>query len=446
LGKKLDALPPYFRWDRRVNQWRAPGCCLSPFLEWLGERKAAFVYHSPRPAGFLPAQVPKERLPALRPYQDEALSAWTAASRRGLVALPTGSGKTRVGVRAILSLGLPALVVAPTRQLIHQWAERIREFYPGPVGLHGDGEHSVQPITLATYESAHRHLDQLGDHFDLLVVDEAHHLAAERLAEIAQMATARYRLGLSATFFERGIHERKLASLLGPLCFALPIARLAGKYLATHELKIIPLKLTPDEEAAYEQQRTKFLLHFLPFLETYPEAGWADFVRAASRSPGGREALAAFRKSREILALPRAKLCALDQLLDFHREDRTLVFTANNRCAYEISRLFLIPALTCDTERVERETILRRFREGSYRAIVSAKVLNEGLDVPDASVAIVAGGSGSPLEHAQRIGRVLRPLPGKKALVYELVVSLTTDWRTSERRSRAGVFSGASPL
>ena len=429
-----------------MNQWRAPGCFLPHFGEWLRARRLELEYHSSRPDGFLPDQVPKNRLPPLRPYQDEALQAWAAANRRGLIALPTGSGKTRVGVRAILSLGLPAIVVAPTRQLIRQWAERIREFYSGPVGLHGDGEHSLEPITLATYESAHRHLDQLGDHFDLLVVDEAHHLAADRLAEIAQMATARFRLGLSATFSESGIQQRKVASLLGPLCFSLPIARLSGKYLSTHELKVIPLRLTLEEEAAYSHHRTLFLLHFRPFLETYPEAGWADFVRAASHSPAGREALSAFRKSREILALPRAKLCALDQLLDLHCADRTLIFTANNRAAYEVSRFFLIPALTCDTERAERETILLRFREGTYRAIVSAKVLNEGLDVPDASVAIVAGGSGSPLEHAQRIGRVLRPAPGKKALVYELVVTSTTDWRTSERRSRSSVFSGTPAL
>jgi len=90
--------------------------------------------------------------------------------------------------------------------------------------------------------------------------------------------------------------------------------------------------------------------------------------------------------------------------------------------------------------------ILDRFRRGIYRALVSAKVLNEGIDVLDASVAIVAGGSSSRVEHAQRIGRVLRPAPGKKALVYELVVAGTGEWTVSDRRNRRGALHPSPSL
>jgi superfamily II DNA or RNA helicase len=221
---------------------------------------------------------------------------------------------------------------------------------------------------------------------------------------------------------------------------------LTGRYLATYDLKVIPLQLAQNEREEYDHCRQVFLDRIRPFFQDHPDAAWVDFVRAASRSPGGRNALSAHRRSQEILSLPRAKLLALDQLLDLHREDASLVFTANNRSAYEISRRFLVPAITCDTERREREGILERFREGLYRAIVSAKVLNEGLDVPSASVAIITGGSPSCLEHAQRIGRVLRPGEGKKAVVYELVIAGTEEWRTSERRSRSGVFDATPPL
>jgi superfamily II DNA or RNA helicase len=442
----LADLPPYFRWDQRVGRWRAPAHRLGELRRWLEARRLAVTYRSARPDGFVPVPVPGEGQPFLRPYQEEALAAWAASGRRGLVGLPTGSGKTRLAIRAMLALGRSTLVVAPTRQLVQQWAAAIREFYSGPVGIFGDGERELAPITAATYESAHLHLDRLGDHFDLLVVDEAHHFTSARLQEIAQMSTAPLRLGLSGTFPPAFLRDRAVGQLLGPVCFALPLARLAGAYLSTFELKVIPLRLTAEEQATYETHRRAFLMHYRSFAGLYPEAAWSDFARAACASPGGRGALAAFRRARDLLSLPRAKLQALDQLLDAHRDDRTLVFTADNRAAYEVSRRFLIPAITCEIERRERESVLARFRDGVYRALVSAKVLNEGIDVPAASVAIICGGSSNPVEHAQRIGRVLRPKEGKKAVVYELVIAGTSEWRTSERRSRSGAPGGAPAL
>jgi superfamily II DNA or RNA helicase len=439
-------LPRGFIWDARVQRWRAEAYRLPAVAEWLRRRGIDWKRRSERPQGFRPEPVAPDRLPELRPYQADALQAWAAAGRRGLVSLPTGSGKTRLAIRALLDLGAPALVAVPTRQLLQQWAGAIRERYPGPVGRYGDGEHDLQPVTVATYESAYLRLDGIGDHFDLLVVDEAHHLASERLAEIARMATAPWRLGLTGTPPDEGPERRRLEDVIGPACFALPISRLSGEYLAAFEVRLVTLRLTREEQAAYNRARAEFLLHYRPFLQHQPEGEWADFVRAASRSPDGRAALRAFRMSKEILSLPRAKLAAIDQLLDLHACEPALVFTADNAAAYEVSRRFLIPAITCEVERAEREVILDRFRRGIYRALVSAKVLNEGIDVPDASVAIVAGGSSSRVEHAQRIGRVLRPSPGKKALVYELVTAGTGEWAVSDRRNRRGALHPSPSL
>jgi superfamily II DNA or RNA helicase len=92
--------------------------------------------------------------------------------------------------------------------------------------------------------------------------------------------------------------------------------------------------------------------------------------------------------------------------------------------------------ITADVPRLEREGILSRFREGRYRAIVSARVLNEGIDVPDANVAILAGGTLGGREYVQRVGRVLRPGPGKQALAYELVTAGTLDDRRARARRR----------
>lgn len=90
--------------------------------------------------------------------------------------------------------------------------------------------------------------------------------------------------------------------------------------------------------------------------------------------------------------------------------------------------------ITCDINKSERRDALERFRRGELRCLVSARVLNEGIDVPDAEVAIIVGGAFGEREHVQRVGRVLRPGPGKRALIYELVTRATTEVRQAHNR------------
>ena len=98
------------------------------------------------------------------------------------------------------------------------------------------------------------------------------------------------------------------------------------------------------------------------------------------------------------------------------------MFTADNATAYAIARELLVVPITADIKRAERERMLARFRAGDAPVLVSSQVLDEGLDVPEADVAIIVGGSGSERRHVQRVGRVLRPRPGKRAAIYELAV------------------------
>lgn len=125
-------------------------------------------------------------------------------------------------------------------------------------------------------------------------------------------------------------------------------------------------------------------------------------------------------------------------LLERHREDRTIVFTALAENAYDVATDNLVPVIAAETSARERQDILQRFRDGKVRAIASARVLNEGIDVPEARVAIIVAGALGAREHVQRIGRVLRPDPKreKQALVYELVTSDTADARRADARTR----------
>jgi superfamily II DNA or RNA helicase len=145
-----------------------------------------------------------------------------------------------------------------------------------------------------------------------------------------------------------------------------------------------------------------------------------------------------------LLQFTQAKAEAVGALLQRHRDSRVLIFTADNEAAYAIAREHLVMPMTCDISRAEREAALAAFRAGTLRSLVSSRVLNEGIDVPDAGVAIVVGSAQGEREHVQRIGRLLRPMPGKRALIYELVTSATSEVRRAIERRRALAPAGAA--
>jgi superfamily II DNA or RNA helicase len=305
------------------------------------------------------------------------------------------------------------------------------------VGCLGDGERSVRPVTVATFESAWRHMHELGDRFALLVVDEVHHFGAGVRDEALELCTAHARLGLTATPPEGAIGER-LVELVGPTVFTRSVAELSGRYLAPFEHLTWMLDLEPDEREAWRRAAAAYQPLLRTFLRDHPGADWRAFAMAATRTDAGRHALAAFRESRRLLAFPAAKRRAVGVLLARHADERVLVFTADNATAYEVARAHLVMPITCDIARAERAAALERFRAGTLRVLVSARVLNEGIDVPDAEVAIVVGGTQGEREHVQRVGRLLRPREGKTATVYELVMRDTHEV-VHARRRRAGL-------
>ena len=111
-----------------------------------------------------------------------------------------------------------------------------------------------------------------------------------------------------------------------------------------------------------------------------------------------------------------------------------LIFTNDNATVFHISRTFLVPAITHHTDIKERRRWLTAFAEGSLPVLATSRVLNEGVDIPAADVAIVLSGTGTVREHVQRLGRILRKQEGKQAILYEVVVKDTAEENTSDRR------------
>lgn len=417
-------------WDARTSVYRAP--------PWRHPEIVAAL----REAGALEDDAPRFSALSrnawssveLRAYQSAALSSWEAGGRRGLLVMPTGSGKTRVAIAAIAAVGRSTLCLVPTRVLLHQWRLELERFYAGRVGVWGDGEHEPAPLMVTTFESAYRHMARWGNRYELLVVDEAHHFGNAARDEALEMAIAPYRLGLTATPPADPAALHRLGHLIGPVTFRTSVSALSGKYLADFEVVVLHIPLEPDERARYEAARAAFRRFFDVFRRIAPLAPWRDFLATANKSAEGRAAVAAWHESRRIIAYTRGKAATVKSLLAEHRGSRVLVFTAGNDAAYTIARQNLIMPLTCDIQRTERDHVLERFRSGELRALVSARVLNEGIDVPDADVAIIVGGTQGQREHVQRVGRLLRPAAGKRATVYELVADDTTEMRQARQR------------
>ncbi len=437
----LDFVPGLL-WDERVALFRAPAWRYPEVVAALSSQALPLRDEVRPPASPVPGHW---RPIELRPYQQAAALSWDLAQKRGLVVLPTGSGKTRVALSILASTGARALCLVPTRVLLEQWMAEIRAVYQGAVGCLGDGEHRLEAVTVATFESAYRHMPRIGREFDLLVVDEVHHFGVGVRDEALEMSIAPFRLGLTATPPGAASLSR-LAELLGPVVYRLGVGDLAGKWLAEFDLAVLQLGLTDEERQRYAADYGLFSEFNRRFRRFHPEGSWQEFVVAASQSPEGRAALSAWRRTRRLVAFTRGKARAVRKLLDRHADARVLIFTADNESAYSIARDNLVMPITCEISRAERTRALDAFRAGEIRALVSARVLNEGIDVPDADVAIIVAGTRGEREHVQRVGRLLRPSPGKRAVVYELVTLATGEARRAHERRRglaAANFVGA---
>ncbi|WP_346290466.1 DEAD/DEAH box helicase [Sphaerothrix gracilis] len=424
----------YAVWDDRIERFRVPANQYRPLVEALRAEGVSFEDQSPK---FEPLQL-QPRL-VMEPYahQREALSAWVQSGWRGVVVLPTAAGKTYLAQLAMQATPRSTLITVPTLDLMHQWYAHLEAAFPDvAVGLLGGGSRDRTPILVATYDSAAIHAETLGNQYALLICDECHHLPSDFNRVIAEFSIAPYRLGLTATPDRADGRHEDLTQLLGPVVYHRTAEELSGKALAPYQVIQIKVQLSEQERDRYDfltQRRNRFLQESNIWLGT--TKGWQRFVAASARSQAGRRAMLAHREAKAIALGTDGKLKVLADLLVQHYPERTIIFTNDNATVYRISQDFLIPAITHQTPVKERHDVLQKFRSGEYKTLVVSHVLNEGVDVPEARVAILLSGSGSTREYIQRLGRVLRKGTGDKlALLYEVIAEETTEENVSRRR------------
>ena len=423
----------YAVWDDRVERFRIPALYYRRLVQAL-HAEGTTVRDTARAFQELDLESAVEMTPY--PHQREALEAWFKAKRAGVVVLPTGAGKTYLAQMAMQATQRSTLIVVPTLDLMHQWyAHLVAAFPDTPVGLLGGGSHDRTSLLVATYDSAAIYAETLGDQYALLVCDECHHLPSDFIRVIAEYSLAPYRLGLTATPERSDGRHHDLVDLLGPEVYRVSATDLSGTVLSSHTVVQLKVRLSQSERQQYDTliaNRNDFLRQHGIRLGSL--RGWQDFMKASARTKAGRRAMLAHREARAIAFGTEGKLRVLADLLAQHHPARTLIFTDDNATVYRISQTLLLPAITHKTAVKERHTILRRFRDGDYPVIVTSRVLNEGVDVPEASIAIVLSGTGSTREYIQRLGRILRRGEGKLAVLYEVIAEATSEEHTSRRR------------
>ncbi|MEE6210431.1 DEAD/DEAH box helicase [Salarchaeum sp. III] len=343
-----------------------------------------------------------ELLLELRDYQAD----WVARFERqgsGVLVGPPGSGKTVAGMGVMESVGGETLILVPSRELASQWRENLLEhttLTPEQVGEYHGGRKELRSVTIATYQTAgmdrHRQLFDSRE-WGLIILDEAHHIPSPVFRRAANLQS-KHRLGLSATPIREDDRETDIYTLVGP-----PIGT--------------------DWDALFDAgfvQEPEVEIRYVPWLDEDDRYEWA--------SADGHE-----RRMRA--AANPAKVEEIRHLRAAHPEAKTLIFADYLDQGDRLADALNIPFVSGETPHPRRERLFAQFRSGERDALIVSRVGDEGIDLPDAELAIVASGlGGSRRQGAQRAGRTMRP--AGRALVYVLATRGTEEEDHARRRTR----------
>lgn len=405
------------------------------------------------------------RGPSPREWQQEAIEAWQAAGRRGVVEAVTGTGKTTVGIMAAADAaarGLRIMIIVPGLDLLDQWYRKLTSELPAlAVGRFcGDYKDSLRnhQIVVSTVQSARRRRMLPAGMSGLLVADEVHRYGAQSFARALEDEFDE-RLGLTATYEreDKGIQNHlapyfkpnsRRHRVKGEVVAHCDYARgLEDGILANFRVGLLGVSFTPDEQDEYQEldEQARRARGYLINGHNCPAEPFGEFMKAVTALSEGnnddrqgtgraRQYLNAFSKRRALLADCHHKLTALQTLsLVLSAADRAIVFTETVQSAKQAAILLRHLGVnaedyTSELSRKERKERLNHFRIGRTRVLAAPKVLDEGIDVPEADVGIIVAASRSRRQMIQRMGRIIRPkTDGRCATFFVLYVRETAE-------------------
>jgi len=390
------------------DQLRAP---ISDTESWVAEEATAEVKRILYEAGYpvrdrrdleSGADLDLDLRLELRDYQHDWVRRFVE-TKSGVLVGPPGSGKTVAAMGILERVGGETLVLVPSRELARQWRDELlahTTLTEAQVGEYHGGQKDIAPVTIATYQTAgmdrHRHLFDSRE-WGLIVYDEVQHVPSDVYRRSADLQT-RHRLGLSATPVREDDLQEEIYTLIGP-----PIGT------DWDELFDEGFVAEPEVEIRY-----------VPWTD--------DDARNQYVSAEGHE-------RRQLAASNPAKIAEIERVLSRHPEEKALVFVDYLDQGREIAAALDAAFISGETPHHRREKLFQEFRDGSRRTLVVSRVGDEGIDLPNAGLAVVASGlGGSRRQGTQRAGRTMRP--AGRALVYVLATRGTREEEFVRRQMR----------
>ena len=325
----------------------------------------------------------------LRPYQEQAVAAVLHRSF-GVLEAGTGAGKTVMALKIIAQRQQPTIIIVHSRELLHQWRQRVAEFLETGAGQVGDGRFELRPVTVAIVNSARNRIRDLPARFGHIVVDECHRVPASLFTDVVSHFDCFYMLGLSATAFRRedGM-TRLIYTYMGDR-----VHRVDPRLLAESGAVVRPRLL---------RRETGFTCHFRG---EYPRL-IKQLVRDQARNRQIAADVAALLES----GRDGTVLLVSDRVLHCELLQRELA-------ALGVDGVLLTGRMPAEL----RQQVVERVRGGEIRVLISTlQLIGEGFDCPGLSTLVLA----TPIKFEGRlqqvVGRIMRPVTGKEALVLDYV-------------------------
>ena len=373
--------------------------------------------------------------------QLEIVETWKKAHGMGTVVAATGFGKTRVAIIAIkrfvaIQPKATVVIIVPTLNLKDQWIKELQ--------THKVNDNCEVVVVNTAYKNTYK--------CEVLVLDEIHCYGAPQFKKIFKTISYDYILGLTATI-ERadGKHDILLENC--PIIAEVTIDECyKNGWVSPYTVYNLAVPMLPEETAQYAQANNKFKWA----AQTVGGISGDTFRRAQSllknRKGTDKEIGAAatyfssIKKRGDICKNSKAKFNIIEQIISKYSDRKAIIFSDSTAFADELQEILGETCLSFHSKQSKkvRAEVLKKFKDGrtKQRVISAVKALNAGFDVPDCSLGIVAAGNSRKLDNIQRTGRIIRYVPGKKAVIINLYAPNTQEvaWLTNRQEGQEVIW------